>query len=188
MYQHNKLIFSQNTLSLWVQLKAKWEHKLVIFLMNWVPLTFRVIHTLQINTKLNESSGEKKHSFQLPCCTSVPLHYSVSLDYLQWCSTDDESSEGEEGKSAVIMPQIIIHIQGFNLFHPILLYLLFSCRSPTYHVWQNHFSFHFLSGNVTTVLTAAYALTGILFLSCATLLARHLFSVFSFFCIVSPSL
>lgn len=48
------------------------------------------------------------------------LHNSISLDYLQRCSTDDESSEGEEGKSAAIMPRMIIDIQGYNILHLIL--------------------------------------------------------------------
>ena len=90
--------------------------RIIYFLSHFLAYTHSSIKTKQTNKKI--STYKKEFSFQLPCCTCVPLHSSVSLDYLQYCFTDDESSEGEEGKSADEMPQILININDLNHLHP----------------------------------------------------------------------
>jgi len=83
-------------------------------------------HSLTPSGSDQAKSWEHTHTHTHLFCTSAPLHNSVSLDYLQRRSTEDENSEDEDGKECCC--KATDHQRFFKSPPP---HLFSTCRRPS---------------------------------------------------------
>lgn len=131
-----------HNLKLWFLIHTRVQNIILDSLSNWL----KYMDLTSLDNSWNKGSFQN-----LLLCSPCFLLWIISID-----AADDESSEGEEGKSAAVMLQIIINSQSsLSPFHH-----LFSCNPSSYHVWPQHWNIPAsisLFGGVTAAFMPATA-------------------------------